>query len=266
MKVGTVAEWSVAVGDAVDAGDVFCEIETDKATVDFECQEEGIIAKILVEAGVEIACGTPVAIIVDDAEDVAAFADYSPPADTISAATADTTPAAHADSAPAPAAAAAAPAAAAAAAPMVAAVTSTGARVFASPLARKIAREKGFDIAAITGTGPHGRVVLADVDEFVPAAAVAAAPAATALTGSEDFTDMKPTTIRKIIAARCASQSMQQHGLSSIMMALITSDCGFMQAAGVEADHPSLLPLDRRRDGHADADPGPAECDGRRHV
>jgi len=85
---------------------------------------------------------------------------------------------------------------------MVAAVTSTGARVFASPLARKIAREKGFDIAAITGTGPHGRVVLADVDEFVPAAAVAAAPAATALTGSEDFTDMKPTTIRKIIAAR----------------------------------------------------------------
>eukprot|EP01051_Picozoa_sp_SAG22_P008078 SAG22_NODE_596_length_8727_cov_107.360338_4_plen_323_part_00 len=78
MKVGTISAWNVEVGEEVGAGDVFALIETDKATVDFEYQEDGIVAKILVGAGEEVAVGTPVAIIVEDADDIAAFADFVP--------------------------------------------------------------------------------------------------------------------------------------------------------------------------------------------
>lgn len=102
MTAGTIAEWTVGVGDEVAAGDVFCEIETDKATVSFECQDDCFIAKILVEPGTEIKTGTPVMVTVMDADDVAAFADFVAPAAAVAA------PAA----APAPAPAAAAPAAA----------------------------------------------------------------------------------------------------------------------------------------------------------
>ena len=112
MTVGTIAEWSVEVGDEVGAGDVFCEIETDKATVSFECQDDCFIAKILVEPGTEISTGTPVMVTVTDEDDVAAFADFVAPAAAVAA------PAAAPAPAPAAAAPAPAPAAASTAAPV----------------------------------------------------------------------------------------------------------------------------------------------------
>lgn len=110
MEQGNIAEWAVKEGQSVSAGDVLAMIETDKATVDFECTDDGVIAKILVPAGAQdVAVGTPLVVIVDDEEDVAAFADYSP--DGAPAAPAASAPAADA---PAPAATAAAPTPAAA--------------------------------------------------------------------------------------------------------------------------------------------------------
>lgn len=102
MATGTITEWVVSEGEEVAAGDVFCEIETDKAVVSFECQDECFVAKILVDTGVEISTGTAVMVTVQEAEDVSAFADFEAPAAPVAA------PAA----APAPE-----PAAAAAAAP-----------------------------------------------------------------------------------------------------------------------------------------------------
>ena len=111
MTAGTIAEWVVAEGEEVGPGDVFCEIETDKATVSFECQDDCYVAKILVDPGEEIATGTAIMVTVMDEDDVAAFADFEAPA----------TPVAAPAAAPAPEPAAAAPAPAPAAAPVASA-------------------------------------------------------------------------------------------------------------------------------------------------
>ena len=157
METGTIVEWTVQPGEEVAAGSLLCEVETDKATVGFEFQDDAVIAKYLVEAGAEIAVGTPVAITVDDDDSFAAFqtadaaglivvdAAAAPPA------AAPAAPPAPAPSAPAPAApsAPAAPAAAPVAAAPAPAAAPSGGRVFASPLARKLAREQGFDIRCV---------------------------------------------------------------------------------------------------------------------
>lgn len=187
MESGSIASWNLSEGDSFAAGDIFCSVETDKATVDFEAQDDGVLAKILVPAGSgEITCGSPIMVITDDEDNVAGLKDFAL-ADAGAAPAA--APPAAAESAPAPAAAApaaaaAAPAPAAAAAPAV--VASEGGRVFASPLARKLAAELGKPLAAIPGTGPAGRVVADDVKAFVPSAAepaVAEAAAADAAAG-----------------------------------------------------------------------------------
>jgi pyruvate dehydrogenase E2 component (dihydrolipoamide acetyltransferase) len=171
MEAGTIASWNKEEGDTFGPGDVICSVETDKATVDFEAQDEGVLAKILVPAGPdEIAVGAPIMITVEDAGDVAAFAGYvmevtpsAPPA-----AAPVPVPAEAAAATPAPVAAAPAPAA--------------GGRVVASPLAHMIAKDMGYELSAILGTGPGGRVIAADVREFVPSVAAAAAEPATATT------------------------------------------------------------------------------------
>ena len=169
MEEGTLAKWLVKEGDSVSSGDLLAEIETDKATMEFEAVDEGIIGKLLIAEGTEaVKVNTPIAILVEDGEAV--------PADAPAQAAAPA-PAPAADPAPAPAAA---PAEAASA---PAAPAKDGARVFASPLARRIAAQKGLDLTAIKGTGPHGRIVKADVETATAAtatAAPAAAPAAAA--------------------------------------------------------------------------------------
>ncbi|MFS2111905.1 pyruvate dehydrogenase complex dihydrolipoamide acetyltransferase [Sphingomonas sp. Sphisp140] len=171
MEEGTLAKWLVKEGDTVKSGDLMAEIETDKATMEFEAVDEGVIAKILVAEGTDnVKVGTVIAIIAGEGED---------------ASTAAAAPAPTPVAAPAPAPAAApAPTPAAAPAPTPApaqAQAASGDRVKASPLARRIAAEKGVDLAGVTGTGPNGRIVKADIEGAKPGAApAAAAPAASA--------------------------------------------------------------------------------------
>jgi len=227
MEAGTIASWNVKEGDSFGAGDVIAEIETDKATMGFEAQDPGVVAKILVQAGQEIKVGTPVVIIVDDTDDeaalVAAFAEYT---------AAESAPAPSPTPAPAPALAPPAPAAAAAPVPVVPAAAAPPAplvgedsagRVFASPLARAMARDSSLDVRAIPPTGPRGRVTAADVARYTqPALAEAATAAAPAAVGTaaaaapvlapsqgDGFMDFPVSEASREIAARMTKAKQQ---------------------------------------------------------
>ncbi len=213
MEEGTLAKWLVKEGDTVSAGDLLAEIETDKATMEFEAVDEGVIGKLLVAEGTEgVKVNSPIALLLEDGESASDAKAAAPKAEPAKA----EAPKAEA----APAAAAAAPARP----PRPKAAD--GGRVFASPLARRIAADKGIDLAGVTGSGPHGRIVKADVEGASPqakpaaasaapapaAAAKAAAPAAmptgpateTVLKMYEGraYTEIKLDGMRKTIAAR----------------------------------------------------------------
>jgi pyruvate dehydrogenase E2 component (dihydrolipoamide acetyltransferase) len=168
MESGTIAKWNLKEGDKFDVGTSLCEVETDKATVSFDATDEGYVAKILVSSG-DIKVGQPILVTVEDNNSLAAFKNYTHEGGT-------SAPAPKAAAAPTPAAAPAAPAptpSAPAAAPTSAPSSSSqGERIFASPLAKKLARESGTTIEAIAaqlraasseGSGPNGRIVAADV-------------------------------------------------------------------------------------------------------
>jgi len=182
MESGTIAAWNLKEGDSFIAGDVFCSVETDKATVDFEAQDDGVIAKILVDAGPdEIKCGHPILVTVEDEDtDISAFADFKPEGAAPVPAPAAAESEAHAPTAPSTPAAAAAATTATTSKP----AATTGGRVVASPLAQMLAKEMGYDIKSISGTGPGGRIIAADVKEYVPGEAEASAPAASVDTGT----------------------------------------------------------------------------------
>ena len=204
MEEGTLAKWLVKEGDAVSSGDVIAEIETDKATMEFEAVDEGVIGKILVAEGTaDVKVNTPIAMLLEDGES----------ADDLGA-----------SPQPTPKAAPAKPAEAAAAAPPTAAPptpTQSGDRVFASPLARRIAADKGLDLSQITGSGPRGRIVKADVEgataqpsatptQAAAPAAAAPAPAAKPVDSSaiakmyegRAYSELPLDGMRKTIAAR----------------------------------------------------------------
>lgn len=165
MEEGTLAKWLVKEGDTVSSGDLLAEIETDKATMEFEAVDEGTIGKILVAEGTEgVKVNVPIAVMLEDGESADDITDAPAPAAAA--------PATEAKAAAAPAETASAPAPAAPAA-------SDGSRVFASPLARRIAADKGLDLSQLKGSGPRGRIVKADV-ENATAAPKAAAPVAAA--------------------------------------------------------------------------------------
>jgi pyruvate dehydrogenase E2 component (dihydrolipoamide acetyltransferase) len=158
MEEGTLAKWLVKEGDVVKSGQILAEIETDKATMEFEAVDEGVVGKLLIAEGTAgVKVNTPIAVLLEDGEDAA----------SVAAPKAVAAPVATSAGAAAPA-----PMAAPAAAPVAAL---GGARVFASPLARRIAKEKGVDLGAVTGSGPHGRIVRADVEGAQPGAAKPAA-------------------------------------------------------------------------------------------
>ena len=166
MEEGTLAKWLVKEGDTVKSGDLLAEIETDKATMEFEAVDEGVIGKILVAEGTDnVKVGTVIAVIAGEGEDVSSATAAPAPSPTPAPAPA-----------PTPAASTPAPAPAPAAQPAAA----SGSRVKASPLARRIAADKGVDLTGVTGSGPNGRIVKADVEGAKPGAAPAAAPAAAA--------------------------------------------------------------------------------------
>lgn len=161
MEEGTLAKWLVAEGDRVQSGDLLAEIETDKATMEFEAVDEGVIGKLLVAEGTaNVKVNSAIAILLEEGD--AADATVSPAQSA--AAAAPLTHEANAVDAPA---ATAAPAAA---------ISNDGTRIFASPLARRIAADQGLDLAKITGSGPKGRIVKADVSGAPATAAVSAPP------------------------------------------------------------------------------------------
>jgi pyruvate dehydrogenase E2 component (dihydrolipoamide acetyltransferase) len=169
MEKGNLAKWLKKEGDKVKSGDVIAEIETDKATMEVEAVDEGTIAKILVPEGTQdVPVNDVIAVLAGDGEDVkAAGAAAKPTASSAPPAKPAETPAAAKPApAPAPAAAKAAPPAAAAPASQAAAPQGNGqGRIFSSPLARRLAKEAGIELARIAGSGPHGRVIARDVEQ-----------------------------------------------------------------------------------------------------
>jgi pyruvate dehydrogenase E2 component (dihydrolipoamide acetyltransferase) len=211
MEEGTLAKWLVKEGDTVSAGDLLAEIETDKATMEFEAVDEGVIGKILVPAGTEaVKVNTPIAVLLAEGESATDAARAELPKAAAAPAAAESSKAA----APSPASAAA-----------PAPVREDGERVFASPLARRLAAEKGLDLSGIKGSGPKGRVVKADVEKadaapakpvaapameapLAPAPAAAGAPSGPttaqviAMYQGRAYTEVKLDGMRKTIAAR----------------------------------------------------------------
>ncbi|MEM8773421.1 MAG: pyruvate dehydrogenase complex dihydrolipoamide acetyltransferase [Pseudomonadota bacterium] len=167
MEEGRLAKWLVKEGDTVSSGDLLAEIETDKATMEFEAVDEGVVGKILVAEGTEgVKVNSVIAVLLEEGESADDIGDTSaaaPKSAPVSEA-AEPAPA----SAPVPTPAPASPAAA------------DGSRIFASPLARRIAEQKGLDLSQIKGSGPHGRIVKADVEAAEPGLKTAPSPAAAA--------------------------------------------------------------------------------------
>ena len=196
MTEGTLAKWHVSVGDVVKSGQILADIETDKATMEVEAVDEGVIGALLIPAGSEgVAVNTPIAMLLEEGETADSL---SIPAKTPSSEPAPVAPAApvSASTAPSPAPSAV--------------VASSSERVVASPLARRLAKEKGVDLKALKGTGPRGRIVKNDVlsakttggaEKKSPSPAVAAF-------GMPPARQEKATTMRKVIAERL-SESKQ---------------------------------------------------------
>ncbi|MBZ9727084.1 pyruvate dehydrogenase complex dihydrolipoamide acetyltransferase [Mesorhizobium sp. CO1-1-11] len=180
MEEGNLSKWLVKEGDKVSPGDVIAEIETDKATMEVEAVDEGTVAKLVVPAGTEgVKVNALIAVLAAEGEDAGAAAKSGGATPAKAEAPKADAPKAEAPKVEAPKAEApkaqAAPAANGNAA---------GDRTFASPLARRIAKDAGVDVSAVTGTGPHGRVVKADVDAAIAGGGAKAAPAAKAPAGA----------------------------------------------------------------------------------
>jgi len=160
MEEGTLAKWLVKAGDTIRSGDVIAEIETDKATMEVEAVDEGVIEALLVPEGTEgVKVNAPIARIAGGEG-----ASAPPPAKPASPPTTAPTPAREPATPPQPAPAASAPR------------PFSGGRIAASPLARRVAAQRGLDLAAIRGSGPHGRIILRDVENAQPGPAARAAP------------------------------------------------------------------------------------------
>ncbi len=194
MEEGTLAKWLVSEGDVVQSGDLLAEIETDKATMEFEAVDQGIIGKLLVAEGTaNVKVNSAIAILLEEGD--AADATVAPSAPAVVAADVMAAPALQASAPAAP-------------------VAASGTRIFASPLARRIAADNGLDLTAITGSGPKGRIVKADLSTAVAPAAAAApvsavtmptsanAAAVEAIYQGRGFKTVPLDGMRKIIASR----------------------------------------------------------------
>jgi pyruvate dehydrogenase E2 component (dihydrolipoamide acetyltransferase) len=221
MEEGTLAKWLVKEGDKVASGDILAEIETDKATMEFEAVDEGTIAKIIVPEGTDgVKVGAPIAILAGEGEDASA-ASAAPKADTPAPAPPKAVPEPKADATPKAAPPPQAPVETPAAPPQPA--RAEGDRVKASPLARRLAQAQNIDLGAIQGSGPGGRIVRADIDAAAgkapaaaPAQAAAPAPAAAShavLPGPMEqaipHEAVKLSNMRKTIARRLTESKQQ---------------------------------------------------------
>ncbi|WP_265564238.1 pyruvate dehydrogenase complex dihydrolipoamide acetyltransferase [Sphingomicrobium arenosum] len=212
MEEGTLAKWLVKEGDAISSGDILAEIETDKATMEFEAVDEGTLLKILVEEGTDgVAVGTVIAMIGEEGEEVGDVSQAAPEEKSAPEAAPTPDKGYGRDSAPAPESKAVAPAA----------PKKDGERIKASPLARRLAEAQGIDLTSLTGSGPSGRIVRADIDAAAGkgGAKAAAAPAASAPAPAAAPAEVEPLDIpheveklsnmRKTIARRLTEAKQQ---------------------------------------------------------
>jgi pyruvate dehydrogenase E2 component (dihydrolipoamide acetyltransferase) len=192
MTEGTLAKWVKKEGDAVASGDVIAEIETDKATMEVEAVDEGVMGKILINEGTEgVAVNTLIALLLAEGEDKSAVANY---------AASGAAPAAKAQTPADPTAKTDAPVA-------TVASTASGERIFASPLAKRIAGQEGVDISKVTGTGPHGRIIKADIQDALKNGVSKAAMTSNVAHVSvgrnpQEYTEIPNSGMRKTIAKR----------------------------------------------------------------
>jgi pyruvate dehydrogenase E2 component (dihydrolipoamide acetyltransferase) len=208
MTEGKLAKWLKNEGDPVQSGDVLAEIETDKATMEVEAVDEGVLGKILVAEGTEgVAVNAAIALLLEEGEDSSAL-DAAIPTQATAAAPPPT-------SATAPEPPVSVPAAASA----PAAGKASGERVFASPLAKRMASQAGLDLGLVTGSGPLGRIVKADIEAAITAgvgraeaAAIPPAAAPNAPTAAEQgaaYTEVSNSTMRKVIAQRLSASKRE---------------------------------------------------------
>ncbi|MFP6726944.1 MAG: pyruvate dehydrogenase complex dihydrolipoamide acetyltransferase [Alphaproteobacteria bacterium] len=217
MTEGTLAKWIMKEGDAVQSGDMLAEIETDKATMEVEAIDEGVLAKILVPEGTEgVAVNAPIAVLLEDGEDAsdiqeavnAASVGLAPAVEVTAPADTNPAPAPHApvtpEATPAPPA-------------------DGGSRILASPLAKRMATQAGLDLALILGSGPRGRIVKSDIEAVIaaggtqasaaaptPKAAVPApVPTAVPVAPGDQFELEKLSSMRKVIARRMTESKQQ---------------------------------------------------------
>lgn len=211
MTEGNLAKWTVKEGDKIKSGQVIAEIETDKATMEVEAVDEGVIGKIIVNGGTEgVKVNQLIALLLEDGEDKKVLETYKPKA-------AAAKPAEAATPAAAPAAApSAAPTAAPTSAPSLAPTASVaaaapmrgaGERVFASPLAKRVAVQEGVDIAGIAGTGPHGRVIKEDVLKAKSSGNLGRS--GRVMRNPVEFTKIPNSNMRKVIARRLTESKQQ---------------------------------------------------------
>jgi pyruvate dehydrogenase E2 component (dihydrolipoamide acetyltransferase) len=191
MTEGVIVRWTVKVGDTVKSGDIIAEVETDKATMDMEVYSKGTILHIMVQEGEAAAIDAPVAIVGAAGEDYQALLSGGS-APKIASAAPETTATPVAESTPSSAPAS------------TSNNTSTDdSRLKASPLARKIAEDKGIDLKAVAGSGENGRIVKRDLENIqTPASATTASVTSTAVMGEESYTEVPVSQMRKTIAAR----------------------------------------------------------------
>lgn len=196
MEEGTVASWLKKVGDTVEEGDILAEIETDKATMEFESFQSGTLLHVGLNEGESAKVDALLAIIGPEGTDVSGLAtnfkvsapkESKPKSKTTEAPKAATQPAKKESAAPAPVV-----------------TTSTNGRVFVSPLAKKMAAEKGINLSQVQGSGENGRIIKRDIENFSPAAASSAQVAKFVPTGQEDFDEVPNSNMRKAIAKNLA--------------------------------------------------------------
>lgn len=199
MTEGVVAAWHKKVGDTVKSGDLLAEIETDKATMDFEAPASGVLLHTGTEAGGAIPVGSLLVVIGKAGEDIASL--LSAPAAEAAAPAAEKPAKTEAAPAPQPQPEVVAPAVVAPA-PVV---QESGDRLKASPLAKALAKEKGIDLNQLAGSGENGRIVKRDVETFTPAPVAqpaSSAPAAPVMVGQESYEEVRVSQMRKTIAKR----------------------------------------------------------------
>lgn len=203
MTQGNIGQWHKKIGDELQPGDILVEIETDKAQMDMECQDEGFLAKIFIDAGEkDVDVNTPICVLAENKEDVEKFASFKPTADSSSPHKVELAPSKSVE----PKTSASPKQAPTPNPPANAEAKIESKRIFASPLAKTLAAEKGIKLSDVKGSGPLGRVLKNDILNFkrAPATKIVAAASTSSASPGPQFTDIPLSNVRKVIADRLA--------------------------------------------------------------